>query len=141
MTPPQSIRPPPAPTSVGAGDRYRADTARMYLSADAVARTLGAIGEFAPGTQLVMDYVLPHGLRDAAGQEFADAVALFAAERGEPWQTFFAPDYLTALLSGHGFEVVEHVRQRETLDAALWDRRDALAPIDLSRIARARIPG
>lgn len=110
----------------------------MYLTADAIAGTLGVIGAFTPGTQLVMDYMLPKDLRDAAAQQYVDAVALFSAEHGEPWQTFLTPDDLTALLSGHGFEQTEHVRQHEMIDAGLWDRQDTLAPLDLSRIAHAR---
>lgn len=113
----------------------------MYLTADSVAETLGAIGGFAPGTQLLMDYMLPGGLRDATARRYADAVASFAAEHGEPWRTFFTPEDLTALLSGCGFKSVRHVRQHEMLDPALWDRQDALAPLDLSRIAHARTRG
>ncbi|MGP3979358.1 hypothetical protein ACTWQF_36205 [Streptomyces sp. 8N114] len=88
-----------------------------------------------------MDYMLPKELRDAAVQQYVDAVASFAAEHGEPWQTFLTPDGLTALLSGCGFELVEHVCQHEKLDAAMWDRQDTLAPLDLSRIAHARTRG
>ncbi|MFB7915350.1 class I SAM-dependent methyltransferase [Streptomyces sp. NPDC056061] len=113
----------------------------MYLGADTVARILAAVGRFAAGTELVMDYLLPEGLRDAAAQRYVDAVALFASGQGEPWKTFLAPDDLAALLSDCGFDVVESVRQHEMLDAALWDRRDALVPIDLSRIAHARAHG
>ncbi|MFF9347065.1 class I SAM-dependent methyltransferase [Streptomyces sp. NPDC014734] len=113
----------------------------MYLGADAVARILAAVGGFAAGTELVMDYLLPEGLRDAAAQQYVDAVALFASGQGEPWKTFFTPDGLAALLSDCGFALVEGVRQREMLDAALWDRRDTLVPFDLSRIAHARAHG
>jgi methyltransferase (TIGR00027 family) len=113
----------------------------MYLTADALGDTLGAISAFAPGTQLVMDYMLPKDMRDTAAQQYADAVASFAADRGEPWQTFLTPADLTALLSGCGFESIEHVRQHEMLDAAMWDRQDALVPLDLSRIAHARTRG
>ncbi|MEV7954756.1 class I SAM-dependent methyltransferase [Streptomyces sp. NPDC088141] len=45
------------------------------------------------------------------------------------------------LCSDCGFDVVESVRQHEMLDAALWDRQDALAPIDLSRVVHARVRG
>ncbi len=113
----------------------------MYLTADALADTLDAIGAFAPGTQLVMDYMLPKDMRDTAAQQYVDAVASFAAGHGEPWQTFLTPDDLTALLHNCGFESVEHVRQHEMLDAAMWNRQDALTPLDLSRIAHARTRG
>ncbi|GAA0924619.1 SAM-dependent methyltransferase [Streptomyces thermoalcalitolerans] len=111
----------------------------MYLTAEAVAGTLDALGAFAPGTQLVMDYLLPEGLRDATARQYVDAVASFATERGEPWRTFLTPDDLDARLTACGFETVAHIRQHEMVDAALWDRQDALVPLDLSRIAHARI--
>ncbi len=112
----------------------------MYLTAAAISQTLAEIGGFAPGTQLITDYMLPNDLRDEAGHTYAGLVAPAAAERGEPWLTFFAPDDMSALLEGHGFGAVEHVRQRDSIPAALWDRTDSLRPADLSVLARAAIP-
>ena len=49
---------------------------------------------------------------------------------------------MTALLEGHGFGAVEHVRQRDSIPAALWDRTDSLRPAGLSVLARATVrPG
>jgi len=112
----------------------------MYLTQAAISQTLAEIGGFAPGTQLVTDYMLPAGLRDETGQTYADLVAPAAAERGEPWLTFLAPGDMSALLEGHRFGAVEHVRQRDSIPAALWDRTDSLRPADLSVLARATIP-
>jgi len=36
-------------------------------------------------------------------------------------------------------EPIEHVHQRDTVDAELWRRSDSLRPIDLSMLARARV--
>jgi methyltransferase (TIGR00027 family) len=91
----------------------------MYLTGAAISQTLAGIGGFAPGTQLITDYMLPPGLRDEAGATYAGLVAPAAAERGEPWLTFLAPGGMTALLEGHGFGAVEHVRQRDSIPAAL----------------------
>ena len=54
-----------------------------------------------------------------------------AAERGEPWLTLLAPGGMSALLERHGFGAVEHVRQRDSIPAALWDRTDSLRPAGL----------
>ena len=62
-----------------------------------------------------------------------------AAERGEPWLTFLAPDDMSALLEEHGFGAVEHVRQHDSIPAALWDRTDSLRPAGLSVLARATV--
>jgi methyltransferase (TIGR00027 family) len=111
----------------------------MYLTGAAISQTLAGIGGFAPGTQLITDYMLPPGLRDEAGATYAGLVAPAAAERGEPWLTFLAPGGMTALLEGHGFGAVEHVRQRDSIPAALWDRTDSLRPAALSVLARATV--
>ena len=113
----------------------------MYLTGAAISQTLAEIGGFAPGTQLITDYMLPAAWRDDTGSAYAGLVAPVAAERGEPWLTFLAPDDMSALLAGHGFGAVEHVRQRDSIPAALWDRADSLRPAGLSVLARATIPG
>jgi methyltransferase (TIGR00027 family) len=111
----------------------------MYLTQAAISQTLAEIGGFAPGTQLVTDYMLPAALRDDTGNAYAGLVAPAAAERGEPWLTFLAPDDMSILLEEHGFGAVEHVQQRDSIPAVLWDRTDSLRPADLSVLARATV--
>ena len=111
----------------------------MYLTQAAIGQTLAEIGGFAPGTQLITDYMLPAGLRDEAGRTYADLVAPAAAEHGEPWLTCLAPGGMSALLEEHGFGAVEHVRQRDSIPAALWDRTDSLRPAGLSVLAQATV--
>ena len=111
----------------------------MYLSRDAISRTLTAIGSFVPGTELITDYMLPAGLRDAAGNSYAELVGAAAAERGEPWLTFLTPGEASDLLAAHGMEAAGHVHQRDAVGGALWRRSDSLRPIELSMLARAKI--
>ncbi len=111
----------------------------MYLTREAIGRVLTDIGRLVPGTELVTDYMLPAGLRDAAGDAYVDLVAAAAAERGEPWRTFLAPDDLTSWLGRCGFGAVEHVPQRDAVPAALWERTDALRPGQLSVLARTTV--
>jgi methyltransferase (TIGR00027 family) len=111
----------------------------MYLTRAAVAGTLAAIGSLSPGTEVVMDYMVPAEYRDADGQTYVDLVAPVAAERGEPWRTFLAPDDASALLEGNGFEVLGQVRQHDMVEPARWDRTDALRPSDLARVAWGRV--
>lgn len=112
----------------------------VYLTAAAISRTLAEIGGFAPGTELITDYMLPAAPRDETGNAYAGLVAPAAAERGEPWVTFLAPGEMTALLEQHGFGLIDHVRQRDCVPATLWDRTDSLRPADLSVLARATVP-
>jgi methyltransferase (TIGR00027 family) len=111
----------------------------MYLTKEAIGETLGAIGGFAPGTEIIADYMLPAGMRDPAGETYAELVAPAAAERGEPWLSFFTPGEMSALLRRHGFSVVAHVRQRDAVAAAMWDRPDSLRPAELAVLAHATV--
>jgi methyltransferase (TIGR00027 family) len=44
----------------------------QYLTESAISTTLHAIADLCPGTEVVMDYILPTELRDEAGQALAD---------------------------------------------------------------------
>ncbi len=111
----------------------------MYLTKGAIEATLTAAGGFAPGSELVADYMLPGDLRDDSGNGYAEAVAQASAERGEPWLSFFRPDEIAAVLRGSGFGRIRHVRQRDMIPHPLWGRSDSLRPADLSRIAHATV--
>jgi methyltransferase (TIGR00027 family) len=111
----------------------------MYLDSGAIEATVSVLGGFAPGSEIALDYMLPAGRRDAEGQAYADLVGQFAAERGEPWRSVFAPEAMAALLARHGFGPVRDVGQRDMIPAAAWDRSDALHPAELSHIAHAAI--
>ena len=112
----------------------------MYLDESAIEATVAVLGAFAPGSEVVVDYMLPAGMRDAAGQMYADLVGQAAAEWGEPWRSVFAPGAMAALLARHGFGPARDVGQRVMIPAAAWDRSDALRPAELFRIAHVAIP-
>jgi methyltransferase (TIGR00027 family) len=103
----------------------------MYLTPDAVARTLTTIAGFAPGSELIADYLLPADLQDEAGAEYVSTIAPAAAELGEPWLSAFAPGELSGLACRCGFTAVRHIRQRDMIPASLWTRSDSLRPADL----------
>lgn len=109
----------------------------MYLDDHAIRETLAVLSGCAPGTELIVDYMLPDGLRDETADSYVSQVAAAAAERGEPWLTFASPAEMTDLLAEFGFSQAEHVRQRDAIPAELWERSDALRPVDLSVISRA----
>ena len=104
----------------------------MYLTADELETTLSAL----PPCELVVDHMLPAGLRDAAGDAYVEAVAPVAAGNGEPWRSFLSPGDMAALLDEHGFVVVRQLRQRDI--PGMLDRPDALRPSELSVITHAR---
>ncbi|HET7016226.1 MAG TPA: SAM-dependent methyltransferase [Streptosporangiaceae bacterium] len=110
----------------------------MYLTLDAIEAVLGVIGGgFAPGTELILDYMLPAGLRDAIADSYVEQVAPFAASRGEPWLTFLGPAEVAAMLTKAGFSGVRDVGQSDIGGPELWRRTDALTRIELSRLVHA----
>jgi methyltransferase (TIGR00027 family) len=111
----------------------------MYLTRDAIGTTLDELSTLAPGTQVVMDYLLPAELRDAAGQTYVDMVGPTTAERGEPWLSFLTPQEVGDLLTTRGFHAVCSVGQLDALPEELWQRDDALHPATLSMIAHATV--
>ena len=111
----------------------------VYLESSAIEQTLAVLGGFVPGSEIVVDYMLPAGLRDAPGEDYATQVGQAAAERGEPWISLFSPGDMAALLAQYGFGPVRDIRQQDMIPAAAWQRHDALRPAELSRIARARV--
>ena len=111
----------------------------MYLTRAAIGQTLAVIGRFAPGTEIITDHMLPAGLRDEDGDSYVEQVAPVAAQRGEPWLTFLSPGDMSGLLAEHGFGSIKHVRQRDTVEPATWNRSDSLRPIDLSYLAHATV--
>ncbi|WP_329428988.1 SAM-dependent methyltransferase [Streptosporangium sp. NBC_01495] len=112
----------------------------MYLTREAIGQTLAAVSGFAPGTEIVVEYLLPAESRDEAGQSYAELVMAATAEQGEPWQTFLSFEQMDDLLLEHRLQPVEYVRQRETIDPAGWERTDSLRPFELSVLARASVP-
>ncbi|HSP09256.1 MAG TPA: SAM-dependent methyltransferase, partial [Candidatus Dormibacteraeota bacterium] len=109
----------------------------FYLDPHDVARALAGLSSSAPGSELVMDYVLPSELRDEGGQVYAGFAMPVAESSGEPWISAFAPPAVERLLADNGFEMVEHVGQRDCVPPSLWQRSDPLQPIGLWMVARA----
>lgn len=108
----------------------------MYLTKQAIGQVLDELNGLAPGSELIVDHMLPAELRDEAGQFFADQIVPIATEWGEPWLTLLGPDEMADLLREHGFSVVEQVMQE---DIVAWQRTDVLKPSRLSVITTARV--
>jgi methyltransferase (TIGR00027 family) len=111
----------------------------MYLTQEALGRTLAELGMLAPGSQVIADYMLPAELRDEAGSTYVELVAPLSAERGEPWLSFLSPQQMSQLLVSRGLTPLRHVAQQDIGDKATWNRSDALRPAQLSLIAHATI--
>jgi methyltransferase (TIGR00027 family) len=104
----------------------------MYLTADAVAETMTAVSGFAPGSELIADYMLPQEARDEAGELYGKLVAQASAEWGEPWRSCFTPREIADLARRVGLGAARSIRQRDTVPPELWQRTDSLRPADLA---------
>jgi methyltransferase (TIGR00027 family) len=97
----------------------------QYLAQPAIVKILELVGSLAPGSRLVITYVVPPSELSelaAAGLEWTRSQA---AERGEPFLSLFSPRDFEALMRGCGFTRVEHAGTRELLRMYLADRPDA----------------
>ncbi|MFF0574836.1 class I SAM-dependent methyltransferase [Streptosporangium saharense] len=109
----------------------------MYLTGEAIGTTLTAVAGLAPGSELVMEYALAPGLCDETATAFTQLATAAAAERGEPWLSFFTPEELSATLAEHGLTVAEHVGQREAADPESWRSNEKLLPAESCRLVRS----
>ncbi|WP_026402370.1 class I SAM-dependent methyltransferase [Actinomadura rifamycini] len=112
-----------------------------FLTREAIAAVLAGVGALAAGSELVMDYALPPGLRDAGGRAYAEIAERVVGDAGEPYRTTLAPAEVDGLLRGHGLDVVANVRLADAVPPETWDRADALHPFDFFRLARATVTG
>jgi methyltransferase (TIGR00027 family) len=109
----------------------------QYLSRSAITATLDVIGGLSPGSELVMEYLVPAPLRDAGGQAIAAFFMPLAAAVDEPWLTFLTPAEMRDMLAASRVTAVDDVGRREMIDASLWRRSDHLRPHELGRLVRA----
>jgi len=79
----------------------------MYLTADAVMRTLGTIAGFAAGSCLCFDYRVPTTMLNPIERVVSDVLEQQIAALGEPWLSTFDPAQLQSQLLELGFSFAE----------------------------------
>ena len=97
----------------------------QYLAVPAIERILQLIASLAPGSRLVVTYVVPAtelGELAAAGLAWTMSQA---EERGEAFVSLFRPDEFDRLLRQSGFVRVDQVGPRELVQRYLGDQPDA----------------
>ena len=98
----------------------------MYLTDDAVLRTLGAVAALAPGTCLCFDYRVPASMLDAAGRLAHELIEARAASVGEPWRSAFDPAQLERQLLDMGFGSAQTASANELNERYFARRNDGL---------------
>lgn len=100
----------------------------MYLTTDANAATLRPVAALAPGSTLVMSFLLPIELADPEVRPGIERAVEGARASGTPFLSFFTPAEMLALARDAGFKEARHV-SAATLSRRNFDgRTDGLRP-------------
>lgn len=99
----------------------------MYITKAATTATLRRLAGMAPGSIVVMTFILPFELLDAADRPGLEAAARGAQASGTPWLSFFAPEEMTALALEAGFADARTVSTADLADRYLSERSDGLS--------------
>lgn len=100
----------------------------MYLTNDAITATLRQVASLAPGSTLVMSFILPIHLAEPDDRPGLEAAVRGAAASGTPFLSFFTPDEMVALAHDAGFRDVEHVSTEDLTERYFANRADGLRP-------------
>lgn len=99
----------------------------QYLPRDVVLNTLREIASAtAPGTELVVQFIVPAATLSPEEGNLVTAAAAAAASMGEPWLSFFDPEDLETNMTEIGFEQIVHFGSEEATERYLIDRSDGL---------------
>jgi len=97
-----------------------------YLGQAAIFDTLRALAQLPRESAIVFDYVLPDHLLDAAGRRLVSTLLADMSARGEPGQSFFAPEELGQRVLSLGFGAVVDLGPEEANARYFTGRSDGL---------------
>jgi methyltransferase (TIGR00027 family) len=100
----------------------------MYLTRDAVVAMLRQVAVRAPGSTLVMSFMLPIELSDAELRPGIERAAAGARANGTPFISFFTPTEMLKLARDAGFREVQHVSAATLAQRYFARRTDGLRP-------------
>jgi methyltransferase (TIGR00027 family) len=100
----------------------------MYLSKEAIAATLRRIAVLAPGSTLVMSFLLPIEMAEPEVRPGIERAAEGARANGTPFLSFFTPAEMLALARASGFREVQHVSAAALAERYFAGRTDGLRP-------------
>ncbi len=104
----------------------------MYLSKEAIAATLRQVAALAPGSTMVMTFLLPLELVDPKLRPGMQRAVDGARASGTPFISFFTPAEMLALARDAGFRQVEHVSAETLIERYFAVRRiDFFTPAEM----------
>ena len=112
----------------------------FYLTPEANAETFRTLGgRMAPGSELVLDFILPQSALSGTDAEDAAGTAQVAASVGEPFQFLVEPKALQQQLRSAGFERADYVSAAEGNRRYAADRTDGVAMPGYQGLMHARV--
>jgi methyltransferase (TIGR00027 family) len=111
----------------------------QYLTGDAILKILQDVANLAAGTEIVFEYTVPQDLLDEANRHHVDPCKAYAAERGEPWLSFFRPDQMTAQLQQLNYDRITSLTPEEAFTRYFAGRTDQLPCPQAHRLITARV--
>lgn len=100
----------------------------MYLTRSAITATLKRVAALAPGSTLVLSFLLPIELADPELRPGFERAAKGAQALGTPFISFFTPEEMLSLARESGFPEVRHVSAAALAQRYFADRTDGLRP-------------
>jgi len=100
----------------------------MYLSKEAVARTLRQVATLARGSTFIMTFLMPLELADPEVRPGLEMAAKGARASGTPFISFFTPAELLGLARDAGFREAQHVSTATLAERYFAGRADGLRP-------------
>jgi methyltransferase (TIGR00027 family) len=100
----------------------------MYLTKDAIAATLRQVAVLAPGSTLVMTFILPLEFLEPEERPWREAAEKGARASGTPFISFFTPAEMLTLAREAGFKEVRHVSAANLTQQYFTGRTDGLRP-------------
>lgn len=100
----------------------------MYLTKEANAATLRQVAALAPGSALVMSFLLPIEMADPEVRPGIEQAAEGARASGTPFISFFTPAEMLALAREAGFKDARHVSAAALTQLYFSGRTDGLRP-------------
>jgi methyltransferase (TIGR00027 family) len=109
----------------------------MYLTKDAIAATLRQVAALAPGSTLVMTFLLPLELADPEVRPGLQQAEKRVRASGTPFISFFTPTEMLTLAREAGFREVQHVSAATLTQRYFAGRTDGLRPHNAEELLMA----
>lgn len=109
----------------------------MYLSRTAILATMRQVAALAPGSTLVMTFVVPLERVEQEELPLRQATEKGARAAGTPWISFFMGPEMVALARESGFREARHVSAANLAERYFRDRGDGVRPSSSEEIVVA----